>query len=280
MTHEDPVLRERILGLVDESAPPISADDVLARRRSESPRRSRTLMIGWAAMILALVIIATTVGFATAGNRSSAGTKQDHTTGTHPKGASVTLPNSTHGIPPSDLPRSCSTKPRLTPISPTPTWPTGYQILSAIPSALAAQYPTVFGQLTVAPAKPGENDVDVNSHFVVLETVRDPLLEAEARSAYRAPLSVAFGLTPYSWACLTDVNNIVGNMWNAAKDEGISVIGSGIGLGHVVVSVTACKPVAQRSAEAWFAKRWGSIIKLSTCSVMPTAGPLVITRKH
>jgi len=28
------------------------------------------------------------------------------------------------------------------PVSPTPSWPSGYQILDAVPGALAAQYPT------------------------------------------------------------------------------------------------------------------------------------------
>jgi hypothetical protein len=279
VTNENDVLRDRILALVDESAAPITADDVLARRHSSSARRSRTLTIGWAAMVLVLLILATTVGFATTGDRSNGGAKPNHATGSQPTGAAVSAPKSTNGLPPSDLPRSCRAKPRLSPVSPTPTWPTGYQILNAVPSALAAQYPTVYGQLTVAPAKPGETDVEVNSHLIILETVRDPLLEAEATSAYPAPLTVAFGLTPYSYACLTDVANTVVAVWNAARRAGITVIQSGIELRHVVVGVTACKPAAEHSARAWFAKRWGSIIQLTTCSVMPTASILFIPSK-
>ena len=64
--------------------------------------------------------------------------------------------------PPTDLPTSCKLAPRLAPVTRTPTWPSGYQILDAVPDDLIKQFPTVFGGLVAAPAEPGESAVDIN----------------------------------------------------------------------------------------------------------------------
>jgi len=93
--------------------------------------------------------------------------------------------------PPTDLRIRCTLAPRLAPMARTPTWPTGYQILEAVPGDLIRQFPTVYGGLVAAPAKPGESALQVNSHVIVLETEHDPALETEVRAAYPAGISVA-----------------------------------------------------------------------------------------
>src|SRR5664280_3015791 len=104
-------------------------------------------------------------------------------------GSIIASPNSTTPKEPTELPATCSTSASLAPVQPTPSWPSGAQILDAVPGSLATQYPTVFGGLIVAPATPGETPVQINSHFIVLEMVRDPALEAEVTSAYPPGLS-------------------------------------------------------------------------------------------
>ncbi len=169
------------------------------------------------------------------------------------------------------LPASCTATPTLAPTTPTPTWPTGYQILDAVPSALAAQYPTVYGGLAAAPATPGETAVEINSHFLIFETVRDPALEAEATAAYPAPLTVTFEVSSFSQRCLLDVQAGVLAAGPALDDAGITLSGVGQGEAQVGVGVTDCGPAGDR-ATTWFTQRWGSAVAVTTCEsaqVMP-----------
>jgi len=169
------------------------------------------------------------------------------------------------GSPPAELPTSCKLAPRLGPVTQTPTWPTGYQILDAVPNDLIAQFPTVYGGLVVAPAKSGESAVQINSHFIVLETMHDPTLESEVRAAYPAAISVAFALTPWSLACLNDTAVSVNSGEMVEAKAGISVLGNGIQRSHVVVQVTACSPSSERAARDWFLRRWGAVVSIQTC---------------
>jgi hypothetical protein len=166
---------------------------------------------------------------------------------------------------PTDLPTSCKLGPRLAPVTQTPTWPTGYQILDAVPGDLVKQFPTVFGGVVAAPAQPGESAVQVNSHFIVLETEHDPALETEVRAAYPAAIGVAFALTPWSMACLTDTSSSVNSAWKAAAKARITVWGDGIQRSHVVVEVSACMSKSELSARAWFSRRWGAVVSVQTC---------------
>jgi hypothetical protein len=186
--------------------------------------------------------------------------------------------STTHPAPgpvarPTDLPKNCTTAPQLAAVSPTPTFPSGYQILDAVPGALATQYPSVYGGEIAAPATPGESAVEINSHFVVLERVHDPALEAEARAAYPAPLTVAFQLTPRPAACLRAIASQVMAAWPELKKLGLLVSGSGDGPTTVNVSVTTCSARGKRLARNWFATRWGSAVVVSVCQKFPTAEP-------
>jgi hypothetical protein len=171
-----------------------------------------------------------------------------------------------------ELPMSCTTNPSLLPVSPTPTWPSGYRILDAVPNALSIQYPTVFGGIVQAHATPGEGAVQGNSHFVILETARDPRLEAEATSAYPKPLTVTFRLSPRSFACITAVQASVEASTRGLQAAGIDMIGVGQAPPFVVVSVTTCGPEAERNARAWFADRWGGAVQVTTCAKVAIAG--------
>ena len=177
----------------------------------------------------------------------------------------------------SALPASCMASPQLAPIGPTPSWPAGFRIFGALPSALSTQYPTVYGGMRVAPPTAGESPVDVNSHFIVFETVHDRALEAEANSAYRAPLSVAFQVAPRSWACLQDILSSVGSAVSKQGTGGppavveSAVYSWGLAVPYVVVGTTACTPEAVQATSAWFAARWGDAVQLQTCGQRPTA---------
>lgn len=189
--------------------------------------------------------------------------------------ATTSTPSS-RGAAPTDLPTSCTSKPALAPVSPLPTWPSGSRILDAVPSALSSEYPTVFGGVVVAPATPGEPMVEVNSHLVVLETVRDRQLEAEARSAYPKGITITFAVTPRSKACLDDVNVLVGKQWNAAATSGVTVYSSGIGRAHVMVGVAACTASTEQSAKEWFSRRWGDVVSVDTCQKPAIAAPATV----
>jgi hypothetical protein len=171
---------------------------------------------------------------------------------------------------PTELPPSCTAKPVLAAVAPTPTWPSGYEILDAVPGALLSQYPTVYGGIEVAPAVPGESAVEVNSRFIILERVRDPQLEAEVTAAYPKPLTVAFGMTPRSYACITDVQKAVEASTAQLQAAGIDMFADGLAATQVVVSVTTCGSKAG-TAKAWFAKRWGAAVQVQTCQQIPTA---------
>ena len=173
--------------------------------------------------------------------------------------------------PPTDLPTSCKLAPRLAPVTRTPTWPSGYQILDAVPDDLIKQFPTVFGGLVAAPAEPGESAVDINSHFIVLETEHDHALEVEVRAAYPTAIGVAFALTPWSMTCL---NNISSSVTSEAKGEakaGISVLSVGVQRSHVVVGVSACSSKSDLSAKKWFSRRWGTAVSVQICQTPAVA---------
>jgi hypothetical protein len=171
---------------------------------------------------------------------------------------------------PTELPPSCTAKPVLAAVKPTPTWPKGYPILDAVPDTLSTQYPTVYGGIEAAPATPGETAVEINSHFLILETVRDPQLETETRSAYPKPLTVIFRLTPRSYACITDVQAAVEASTSQLQAAGIDVVGDGQAPPLVVVSVTACGPDAEQRAKAWFAARRGAAVQVLACQTVST----------
>jgi hypothetical protein len=165
---------------------------------------------------------------------------------------------------PTDLPASCNLAPRLASVTPTPTWPTGYQILDAVPDDLAKQYPTVYGGMRAAPAKPGEPAVQVNSNLIVFETEHDPALETEVRAAYPAGITVAFELTSWSMPCLNDIDTSITAEGAAAK-AGITIEGWGIGTNNVVVRVSACSAKSDLVARKWFARRWGVLVAVQAC---------------
>jgi hypothetical protein len=123
----------------------------------------------------------------------------------------------------------------------------------------------------VAPAKPGESDVEINSHFIVLEKVHDPALEAEATAAYPAPLTVAFRLTPRTEVCLHDVVASITATWGTIRKAGIPIYGLGQGTTRAVVEVTSCTPKSKKLAKRWFGQRWGAAVQVVTCGVIPTA---------
>jgi hypothetical protein len=192
------------------------------------------------------------------------GHKKSHTTTSNRRATS-----------PTGLPASCTAPPSLVPVSPTPTWPTGSPILDAVPGALAAQYPTVYGGLTVAPAQPGESAVDVNSHFVIYEVVHDPALEAEATAAYPSPLTVTFRISPRTALCLHDVESAIGSLTHALTAAGITLITTGLGSTHVVVGVTNCVPPSALKARTWFAQRFGAVVRVETCQRIPTTDEVI-----
>lgn len=175
---------------------------------------------------------------------------------------------------PTDLPASCTLTPRLAPVTPTPTWPTSYQILDAVPDDLVKQFPTVYGGVRAAPAKPGEPAVQVNSHLIVLETEHDPTLESEVRAAYPAGISVSFELTPWSMACLNNVDSSITTEGAAAAKAGVTIEGWGIGNSNVVVGVSACSAKSELAARRWFARRWGVLVAVQACQkpAVATAG--------
>ncbi len=144
-------------------------------------------------------------------------------------------------------------------------WPTGYQILDAVPDDLVKQFPTVYGGMRAAPAKPGEPAVQVNSTLIVLETEHDPTLETEVRAAYPVGISVAFELTPWSMACLNDVDSGITAQGTAAEQAGVAIQSWGIGRSNVVVGVSACSVKSERVARTWFARRWGDLVAVQTC---------------
>jgi hypothetical protein len=129
----------------------------------------------------------------------------------------------------------------------------------------------VYGGIEAAPATPGETAVQVNSHFIILERVRDPALEAEATAAYPSPLTVAFELSPRAWTCLQDLQTSVEGATSALQTAGITVVTNGPSPPYDAVSVTACTPVAKRSVTDWFAERYGDAVRVTTCAQIPTS---------
>jgi hypothetical protein len=174
------------------------------------------------------------------------------------------------------LPKACSFVPRLAAVSPSPFFSNGPSIFDEVPAALATQFPSVFGGVIAAPSAAGESPVKVNSHFIVLERVHDPALEAEARTAYKAPLTVAFALTPRTAQCLADVSASVKKQSKAIASAGINLVGYGTAAKRIDVDVTECKGKDARSAIQWFSSHWGSAIAVNTCWKIPTAEPLAI----
>lgn len=169
---------------------------------------------------------------------------------------------------PIDLPGACREAPQKNPVSPPPLFPTGYTILDALPSALASQYPSVYG---------GGGLVG-GTTFVVLETVRDPLLEHEAAQAGThtvPPLTMVFEVVPHSFECLTSVQDAVSSSDTAAARAGINLIGMGLQQQNVSVSVSNCGTDGAR-ARAWFEERWGRLVDVEVCQQIPTADVLMV----
>ena len=205
-----------------------------------------------------LIVVTMAVAAGLAGCSSTSASRSTSTTSNVSKTAVAR-------VVPTDLLPSCTATPILAPASPTPTWPSGFQILNAVPSTLSTQYPTVFGGEVAAPATPGESAVEVNSHLVVLETVRDPELEAEVKAAYPSGMTVTFALSPRSQACLNDLNTRVASEWKEASKSGITVYSSGIGRTEVDVGVSACTAASEHAAREWFSRRWGDAVVVQTC---------------
>ncbi len=161
------------------------------------------------------------------------------------------------------LPASCTAAPSLPPVSSTPSWPSGAQILDAVEQAVSSQYPTVFAGIFVprTPARTGK------TQFRFLETVHDPALEAEVRAAYPATITVSFGLASRSAVCLHDLAAQVTARRTAITKAGITMVSEGQGVVHnqVTVGVTACSAPAERLAKAWFHLRWGNAVHVQTC---------------
>jgi hypothetical protein len=229
--------------------------------RSAPPVRTR--IVGLSATVALTAGLLAACSSMTPGGRAAAG----------PTDSSVPATTSpAKDAAPSDLPASCTAAAVLPPVSATPTFPSGYQILDALPAALANQYPTVYAGIEVAPATAGESAAVANSHFIVLETTRDPSLEAEATAAYASPLTVAFELSPRSWVCLQDVQADVEAAREALRAAGITMIGDGLRMPNVVVDVTACTPSSEQGAVGWFDQRWGPAVTVTTCATIPTDG--------
>jgi hypothetical protein len=212
-------------------------------------------------VIAALLLAAGTIGAACSSGVPSA----------TPTSTTSTLPGAgwwTHFVDndgPTELPASCNLSPRLAPVTPTPIWPTGYQILDAVPDDLVEQFPTIYGGIRAVLAKPGEPAVQVNSNLVVLETEHDPALETEVRAAYPVGITVAFELTPWSMACLNDIDSSITAAGAGAAKAGITIEGWGIGRGNVVVRVSACSAKSELVARKWFARRWGVLVAVQPC---------------
>ena len=146
-------------------------------------------------------------------------------------------------------------------------------ILNTVPGALADQYPTVYGGIVAAPAQPGETTVEINSHFVILETVHDPFLEAEAKAAYPPPLTVQFELVERTSRCLQDLMAVVSKAVPSAKTAGITTTewGPDYRRSLITVGVTACSQRDATRAVEWFAARWGKAVAVSTCQKLAVA---------
>lgn len=171
------------------------------------------------------------------------------------------------------LPASCTALPNLAPVSPTPAWPSGAAILNAVEQALPSQYPTIFAGMFVprTPARTGK------TQFRFLETVHDPELEAEVRSAFPASITVSFGLASRSAACLHDLVGQVTAQQEAITKAGITMTShaSDVVLNRVVVGVTACTAPTERMARAWFHQRWGNAVSVQTCQKVQIFKPYV-----
>ena len=162
----------------------------------------------------------------------------------------------------------------MTPVSPTPVWPTDYHVMDAVPSALGTQYPTVYGGIRVAPSQPGETPQEINSHFIFYETVRDPFLEAEVRSSpyYGPPPShVTFATAPRSWACLQDIQTSIGKAVDRTTPIGETIFGWGISVPFDTIMTTACVPPLVQKVQVWVTAGWGDAVQLQTCQTIPTA---------
>ncbi len=161
------------------------------------------------------------------------------------------------------LPASCTAAPSLLPVSPTPSWPSSAQILNAVEQAVSSQYPSVYGGMFYS-QPPGQ---PVNSNLVIVETVHDPALEAEARAAYPPGLVVSFQVAQRSLQCLHDIQKQVTARRSAITRAGITMASNGQNdlLNQIAVGVTACSAPAERLAKSWFHQRWGNAVHVQTC---------------
>jgi hypothetical protein len=219
-------------------------------------------------IVLVLLLTAGTIASA-----CSSGPSATSTSTTSPLSGAGGWTHFTDNAPPTDLPASCRLATYLPPVAQTPTWPTGFQILDAVSADLVKQFPTIYGGLMVAPAKPGESAVQVNSHFIVLETERDPTLETEVRSAYPAAIGVIFALAPRSMVCLNDVASRVNSEEKAEIKAGVALLGAGIRGNQVVVEMSACSSKSELADKRWFSRRWGTAVSVRMCLAPAVASP-------
>ncbi len=168
-----------------------------------------------------------------------------------PSASAVSPLYKTPGPPPS--PASCTSTPSLAPTTPTPAYPT-------IPGVLSYQYPSVYGGYSEPKTEPNV------TKLVILETVHDPTLEAEVRSHTLQTIQVSFVIAPHSLACLNAIRTQVGKTLGV-RQAGITWTSLGVDeqTNQVSVSVSACAPSGIRAADAWYQKRWGDAVSVTTC---------------
>lgn len=229
----------------------------------------RTPAIAWA---LSLLILVAAIVFFTVRTGSPS----------HARGTAMTArshANSKKPRPPetatrSEVPKACRAKPVLAPQAATPSsWPTNFQILNVMPGVLASQYPTVYDSSGLQ--GPG------NSQYVVFETVHDPALETEVREAAsgtQPPMPTSFVIVPHTLACLSDIQSEVSSSMKTASRAGIVIYGFGLQTNDVEVQISNCG-VSGARAVSWFEARWGTLVRVLTCTSMPTTDPLIIKKK-
>jgi hypothetical protein len=130
------------------------------------------------------------------------------------------------------------------------------QILNTLPMTISSLYPSVYGGIF-------DNG---STHFTIVETVHDPTLEAEARTAYLIGPLLSFKVAPRSLVCLRAIQSQVSGTL-AVKQAGITW--SGVGLqeqnNQVNISVQACTRSGIIAADSWYQKRWGDAVSVTTC---------------
>jgi hypothetical protein len=128
-----------------------------------------------------------------------------------------------------------------------------------VQGTLASQYPSVYGGIFVIPTS--------QTHFVIVETVHDPSLEAEAQAAYPPGLNVSFQLAQRSLQCLQDIQKQVETEFIARHTTFVNFMGDGLQEqdNQVNVDIATCAAAAVTRATSFFAQRWGTAVMVSTC---------------